>query len=124
MLQKKCQSSSDLIAKMKKMSKENSPEHERNNSLVGTEEYVSPEILLNKSISYSSDIWSFGIILFQFFYGKTPFKGQTEFLTFENIIHKELEFPSDTAIPDEAKDLISKLLIKDPDQRIGAQDII
>jgi len=37
---------------------------ERNYSLVGTEEYVSPEILQDKEVSYASDLWSLGVIIY------------------------------------------------------------
>ena len=49
--------------------------HERKFSLVGTEEYVSPEILLKEEPTYASDLWSLGIIIFQLYTGVTPFKG-------------------------------------------------
>lgn len=44
--------------------------------LVGSEFYISPEMLENRSYSYSSDLWALGIILFQFLVGKTPFRGK------------------------------------------------
>lgn len=49
-------------------------EQERRGSLVGTEEYVAPEIVKNEESTYSSDLWSLGIILYQLLVGKTPFK--------------------------------------------------
>jgi serine/threonine protein kinase len=96
---------------------------QRNYSLVGTEEYVPPEILLRKDVTYSTDLWSLGIMLFQFFYGKTPFKGQSEYITFENIIKHDLVFPDVPLVPNEVKDLIKKLLEKDPHKRIGFSSI-
>ena len=44
--------------------------------LVGSEYYISPEMLENRSYSYSSDLWALGIMLFQFLVGKTPFRGK------------------------------------------------
>ncbi len=72
-------------------------------------------------MSYTADYWSLGIMIFQFLVGKTPFKGQTEYITFENIINKDPEFPA--KFPSEAKDLISKLLAKEPASRIGSNSI-
>jgi serine/threonine protein kinase len=53
---------------------------------VGTAEYVSPEIILNQKIGLECDIWSFGIIIYQFFMGETPFKGVNNFLTLDNVV--------------------------------------
>lgn len=68
--------------------------NQRNYSMVGTEEYVSPEILLKQEVTYATDLWSLGIIIYQLFTRKTPFKGMSEYLTFENILNQEvLSFP-------------------------------
>ena len=90
---------------------------------VGTPEYVSPEVLEHdyENIGPSVDIWAFGIILYLFFFGKTPFKGKTEEETLDNIKNIKYNFEEDdkNKISEEAKDLISKILIKDPCKRIG-----
>ena len=87
---------------------------------VGTPEYVSPEVLEHNYslIGPGVDIWAFGIILYLFFTGYTPFKAKTEQETLENIKNINYTFDN-TEIPDDAKDLISKILVKDPTKRIG-----
>jgi serine/threonine protein kinase len=47
----------------------------RKNSFVGTEQYVSPEVLLDNSHGSPVDLWALGVIVFQLFTGYTPFKG-------------------------------------------------
>ena len=89
---------------------------------VGTPEYVSPEVLEYNYplIGPGVDIWAFGIMIYLFFTGSTPFRAKTENEILENI--KNIKYSLDTnenKIPDEAKDLISKILIKDPKLRIG-----
>ena len=89
---------------------------------VGTPEYVSPEILEHNFpiIGPSVDIWAFGIMIYLFFTGSTPFRAKTEAEILENIKNVKYSLDStENIIPDEAKDLISKILIKDPQKRIG-----
>ena len=95
---------------------------------VGTPEYISPEVLEHKYnlIGPSVDIWAFGVMLYLFFVGKTPFKGKNDDETLDNIINLKYSFDIEEKhekksinIPKEAKDLIQKILIKDPTKRIG-----
>lgn len=81
----------------------------RHFSMVGTEEYIAPETIEDSDVSYASDLWSLGVIIFQMLEGKTPFIGKTAFETFKNISeNKKTEF---TTTSDEyAKDLIQNLL--------------
>ena len=53
------------------------------------------------------------------YYNKTPFVDKTEYLIFKNIEKKEIDFDDNILIPDDAKDIIKKLLIKDPFLRLG-----
>ena len=87
---------------------------------VGTPEYVSPEVLEHNYslIGPGVDTWAFGIMIYLFFTGYTPFKAKTEKEILKNIKNINYTFDN-TEIPDEAKDLISKILVKDPKQRIG-----
>ena len=48
----------------------------RSNSYVGTEEYLAPETILDEGVSYATDLWSLGIILYEFFHKRTPFRGE------------------------------------------------
>lgn len=50
---------------------------EARNSFVGTEAYVAPEVINNQEASYFADLWSLGVIIYQIFTGKTPFKAST-----------------------------------------------
>ena len=89
---------------------------------VGTPEYVSPEVLEHNYplIGPGVDIWALGVMIYLFFTGTTPFKAKKESVILENI--KNMKFSLDNEenpIPQEAKDLISKILIKDPRQRLG-----
>ena len=56
--------------------------------LVGTAEYISPEMIQIGKSYFSSDLWALGIMLYQFFHGITPFVGITQKNTVENILNK------------------------------------
>ncbi|KHN17136.1 Serine/threonine-protein kinase OXI1, partial [Glycine soja] len=93
---------------------------EKSNSFVGTEEYVAPEIVSGKGHDFSIDWWSYGIVLYEMLYGTTPFKGANRKETFYRILTKEPELTGEkTAL----RDLIGKLLEKDPDRRIRVDEI-
>ena len=87
---------------------------------VGTPEYISPEVLEHNYplIGPGVDIWAFGVMIYLFFTGTTPFNTKKESGILENIKNVKYSFDN-TDIPDDAKDLISKILIKDPKKRIG-----
>ena len=87
---------------------------------VGSPEYISPEVLEHNYplIGPGVDIWAFGVMIYLFFTGITPFNTKKETEILENIKNVKYSFEN-TDIPDDAKDLISKILVKDPKQRIG-----
>ena len=89
--------------------------------LVGTTNYVSPEMLSRNydDIGPGCDLWALGVIIYYLYHGKTPFETGYQKSTFQNILNCKYEF--DSSIPNDAKDLISNLLIKDPKERIGVR---
>ena len=95
---------------------------DRHFSMVGTEDYIAPETLEDREASYSCDLWSLGIIIYQMMCGETPFKGRTTIETYQNIKNQELKFVKDNLDP-MAMDLVKNLLVKEPSQRLGAKYI-
>lgn len=92
----------------------------RSKSFVGTAEYVCPELLVVKEAGLSADLWSLGVMLYQFFAGRPPFKAPSEYLIFQMIQSRDFIYPNN--FPDVAKDLIDQLLELDPDKRIGNRE--
>ena len=102
-----------------KKNNKNRKRGKRKNSFVGTIEYMSPEVIAEKSTEYGTDIWAFGIMLYQMYYNRTPFKKESAYLTFRSIEKSNFEFPHDSSIPKSAKDLIKQILVVDPKKRLG-----
>ena len=103
---------------------ENGIEGQKN--ICGTPNYIAPELLNHKNglnYSFEIDIWAFGVMLYTLYYHKTPFeqevKGRTKY-NIQNIIYS---FPKEVAISKEAKDLISSILVKDPERRPKIEQI-
>jgi len=97
------------------------PEAERANSFVGTAEYVSPELLTSKMAFKSSDWWAFGCVIYQMLRGRPPFKAPSEYLTFQKIVKLDYNFPPQ--FPNDAKDLVQKLLVLEPSARPEVEEI-
>ncbi|XP_026663288.2 probable serine/threonine protein kinase IRE [Phoenix dactylifera] len=96
-------------------------EQRRKQSAVGTPDYLAPEILLGMPHGPTADWWSVGIILFELLVGIPPFNAEHPQTIFDNIMNRDIPWPQ---IPEEmsyeAHDLIDKLLIENPVQRLGA----
>lgn len=95
--------------------------HSRANSFVGTAEYVSPELLINKVTYKSSDLWAYGCIIYQLFVGRPPFKASNEYQTFQKIINLKYQFPSN--FPPNARDLCERVLVLDPLKRLSIDEL-
>ncbi|XP_015119492.1 3-phosphoinositide-dependent protein kinase 1 isoform X2 [Diachasma alloeum] len=93
---------------------------ERRNSFVGTAQYVSPELLTDKTASRASDLWALGCIIYQMVAGLPPFRSRSEYLIFQKILKLEYEIPD--GFCDLAKSLVSQLLVVEASGRLGATD--
>ncbi|GFQ89047.1 hypothetical protein TNCT_312661, partial [Trichonephila clavata] len=92
--------------------------------ILGTPDYVAPEVLHYEPISLSTDMWSLGVLTYVLLSGHSPFGGDTKQETFCNITRGELEFPNDLFghISNSAKDFIQRLLVRDPRERMSAEE--
>ncbi|KAI5956726.1 PKH3 [Candida jiufengensis] len=97
---------------------------ERLGSFVGTAEYVSPELLKENICGFEADIWAIGCILYQFFNGSPPFKGNTEYLTFQKIIDVDYTYISPKPLPNDVIALIDKILVSEPTQRLTIPEMM
>lgn len=93
---------------------------EKSNSFVGTEEYVAPEVITGGGHDFAVDWWSLGVFLYEMLYGTTPFKGLNRKETFFRILTKPPNLVGETTA---LRDLIRRLLEKDPSRRINVEEI-
>jgi serine/threonine protein kinase len=84
---------------------------------VGTPDFLSPELLTKGGASPASDMWAFGCIVYSVFVGCCPFRASTPLHTFELI--RACDFVMPDFVPEAAADLIRRLLVIDPKQRLG-----
>ncbi|KZT59518.1 Pkinase-domain-containing protein, partial [Calocera cornea HHB12733] len=100
------------------------PAGSRRTSFVGSPQYVSPEILAHQAVSYPTDLWSMGIVLYQMISGHFPFDsgptgGMAHYLMWQRVLKGEYSFGE--GWDPQAQDLVKKLLVNEPGKRLGAQ---
>ena len=87
--------------------------------VVGTPDYLAPELLLGTFHGPEADWWSLGAILYEFVIGVPPFNAETPSDIFRNILDRRIEWPGEDELSPECRDLIEKLLALDPEDRLG-----
>ncbi|KAH9494793.1 hypothetical protein Btru_020630 [Bulinus truncatus] len=94
--------------------------------LFGTPEFVAPEVVNFDPIFPATDMWSVGVICYVLLSGLSPFMGESESETLSNVTMARWDFSAEEfeSISNEAKDFITKLLVKDPRKRISASDCL
>ncbi|KAL3530414.1 hypothetical protein ACH5RR_009736 [Cinchona calisaya] len=97
------------------------PTSARSNSFVGTHEYLAPEIIKGEGHGSAVDWWTLGIFIYELLYGKTPFKGAGNDDTLSNVVSQCLKFPASPIVSPHARDLIRRLLQKEPENRLGSE---
>jgi serine/threonine protein kinase len=99
------------------LSKICSKSNEKAFTICGTPFYIAPEIIEKKGYNSSVDWWSLGCLMYEMIHGRPLFN-----FTEANIDIKKYDekIPFYNNFSEEAKDLISKLVVKEPDKRLGA----
>ncbi|XP_059443546.1 calcium-dependent protein kinase 1-like [Corylus avellana] len=98
---------------------------EKFRDVVGSPYYVAPEVL-KKHYGPEADVWSAGVIVYILLSGVPPFWAETEQGIFEQVLSGDLDFSSDPwpTISESAKDLVTRMLVRDPRRRLTAYEVL
>lgn len=94
----------------------------RRMTLCGTLDYLSPEMIEGKPHSYAVDIWSLGVLCYELLVGLPPFDAKDSHQTYKKIRYVILNYPE--FISERAKDLIGKLLVVLPENRLPLAKVL
>jgi cGMP-dependent protein kinase len=98
----------------------------RTYTILGTPHYMAPEIIAQKGYSYSVDLWSIGICLFEFLFGYVPFAEDAEnpYEIYEEIMKtSQIKYPKNIPCDKKTQRIIDQLLNKTPEMRLGGKVI-
>ncbi|ORY57531.1 kinase-like domain-containing protein [Pseudomassariella vexata] len=87
-------------------------------SILGTVEYMAPEVVLGQKYGKSVDWWSFGALGYDLMTGNPPFRGGNHAKIQQNIVKQKLVLPYFLSL--DAKDFLTRLLKKEPGKRLGS----
>ncbi|KAK4307744.1 hypothetical protein Pmani_020514 [Petrolisthes manimaculis] len=92
--------------------------------LMGTAEFVAPEIVNYEPLCLATDMWAIGVITYILVSGSSPFLGDSQQETFNNVTAVDYTFDTQyfSGTSDLAKDFICRLLVKDVRKRMTAKE--
>ena len=102
------------------LAKEGVNDTQSSKSFVGSPAYLAPEMLMRKGVGKSADLYGIGAVLYEMICGTPPFFSNNIKILYKNISQSKLMLHD--YFSDELKDLLSQLLCRDPNKRIGVSN--
>lgn len=95
--------------------------------MLGTADYIAPEILKGEEHTFRLDFWSLGVMVYEFLTGALPFNDESPEKIFKNILKREINYPpigdEDGMISEAAHRFMEELMCEDPYKRLGSNGI-
>ena len=108
--------------------------HSRRTTLCGTLDYLPPEMVAGGLHGPPADVWCLGVLAYEFLTGRPPFEAAGQAETYRRILKVDLGWPEDgeegagggpvPPISAEAKDLITRLLAREPSDRLSLGEVL
>lgn len=95
----------------------------RRHTVCGTVDYIPPEMVENRAHDHNVDLWALGVLIYEFILGNPPFETTTQDATNRRIVLVDYKIPRGS-MSAEAEDLIGRLLIKRPYDRLPLRDVL
>lgn len=96
----------------------------RRMTLCGTLDYLAPEMIEGQEHDQSVDVWSLGVLCYEFLIGNPPFEAMGALETYKRIVRVDLIFPDMPFVAMGAKDLIRRILTKEKFKRLPLKEIL
>ena len=94
----------------------------RRQTLCGTLDYLPPEMVEGRDHDHAVDVWSLGVLAYEFLCGVPPFEAEGHSETYKRILRVDLKFPAHVSA--DARDMIASLLVKEPRNRLPLSKLL